>query len=435
MKLVSGALALAFLVSVTTAPADTSSEDLIKALETWDAHALQVMAEQASDIHRQALARAVLKAFAGQDAVAIDSLDALIASPQFDDALLRFVALDELGRLHLRNQHYVPAARAFEGALALSASVQPGKTDDLKDDLNYARAFAAVPPMTAALKSAESTPLTRDSMDLSRASASINGHRVDAILDTGATNSVVSASTAKRLHLRVVRFKGGVASGGIAQVSSQFAVADRLLFAGYEFRNVPFFVLPDEAVTVPLGDGVVGKFEPMIGLSVLRKLGRLEFVQRDGRESLRVGGTSIPGKLANILLPEGMPIVLVRVEPQGADLRVSLDTGANRSSFAPVAISAFPALANGATQGRTSQAGAGGVLPNEEGTLIAQVTLQIGDQATALTRIPVSPGPDNCDGTLGQDVFRSGGGYVIDFDRMTLEILSSPPAPHSAGAQ
>lgn len=193
--------------------------------------------------------------------------------------------------------HYVPAARAFEGALALSASVQPDKTDDLKDDLNYARAFAVVPPMTMALKSAESTPLTRDSMNLSRASATINGHRVD------------------------------------------------------------------------------------------------------------------------------------------AGLRMSLDTGANRSSLAPSAISAFPALANGATQGRTSQAGAGGVSPNEAGTLIPQVTLQIGDQATALTRVPVSPGPNNCEGTLGQDVLRSGGGYVIDFDGMTLEILSSPAAPHSADAR
>jgi hypothetical protein len=437
-------VALACALTFTVARADTTtSQDLIKAIDSWDVHALQAVSTQTSDPNRQALARAVLQAFAGHDAAAIDSLDPLVASPQLDDGL-RFVAFNELGILHQRNQRHAESARAFERALALAPTVRPDRTDDLEDDVRFAHAAAAFPPMTVAIKDADAPPIamTRDLLDLSRVSATINGHPVDAALDTGASNSVVSESTAKRLHLRMLRFEAAVVAGGVDRVSSRFAVAETLVFAGREFRNVPFIVLPDAAVSISLDGGVTGKFEPMIGLSVLRRLGRIEIVQRDGRETLRVASRSVTSRAASssattymaagtapattparLLLPDAMPVVLVRVDPQGAELRMSLDTGANRTALAPAALTAIPTLARGAAQGRVGESHAGGGSSDDAGTLIPQLTLRVGDAATALSRVPVGPGPANCDGTLGQDVFRSGGGYVIDFDRMTLELL------------
>jgi predicted aspartyl protease len=264
--------------------------------------------------------------------------------------------------------------------------------------------------MTVSVKTREfSSPITRDALDLSRLSATINGHRVDAILDTGATHSVVSVSTAKRLGLRMVRFEGGVSADG-QQISTRFAVADTLLFAGREFRNVPFFVLTDEAVNVPLDQGVAGKLEPMIGLSVLRKLGRFEITQRNGKERFQVGGSSTTtGTPAKLLLPEGAPAVLVHVEPEATELRLSLDTGANRSALAPAAVAGLTALAERAAKGRVGGANAAGSWIDDTGTLIPQLTLRVGEAAIALSKVPVGPGPENFDGTLGQDVFRSGG--------------------------
>jgi predicted aspartyl protease len=441
MKVTLRAVALACVLIVTVARADTTSQDLIKAIDTWDVHALQAVATQTSDLKRQALARAVLQAFAGQDDAAIDSLDELIAAPPLDDEL-RFVAFHELGMLHQRNQRHAESARAFESALALAPAVRPDQTDDLEDDVRYAHAAAAFPPMTVAIQNVDAPPIAikRDSLDLSRVSATINRQRVDAVLDTAASSSVASESTAKRLHLRMLRFEGGgVLAGATDRVSSRFAIADTLVFAGREFHNVPFVVLPDEAVSLSLEGGVTGKTEPIIGLPVLRKLGRIEIAQRDGQETLRVssrnvtasaaGGRAPPVAPAHLLLPDAMPIVLVRVDPQGAELRMSLDTGANRTALAPAALSALPALASDAAQGRTGEAHAGGSSSNEAGTIIPQLTLRVGDAAIPLSRVPVTPGPANCEGTLGQDVFRSGGGYVIDFDRMTLEILPAPGAP------
>jgi predicted aspartyl protease len=285
--------------------------------------------------------------------------------------------------------------------------------------------------MTVAVKDSHSSPVAirRDPLDFPRASARINGHRVDAVLDTGASNSVASESTARRLHLRMLKFGGGgVLAGGVNRVRSQFAVADTLLFAGREFHDVPFIVLPDAATIIPMEDGKVDRSEPIIGLSVLRKLGRIEILERDGHETLQIGGNPTTSMPANLFLPEAAAIALVRVEPQGAELRMSLDTGANRTALAPAAITAFPALASGAIQDRTGVANSGGTLSDDAGTIIPQLTLRIGEATTPISRVSVLPGPANCEGTLGQDVFRSGGGYVIDFDRMTLEILPAAGA-------
>lgn len=389
--------AVVCLLSISMAHADSSSQDLIKAIKTWDVGALQAQATQASDIGRQGLPRGVLKAFAGEDDAAIDLLKELIASRQLDGEL-RFAAFDELGTLYLRNQHYLQAAGAFESALGLYGNVTNEETEDLKDSLRYARAFGAVAPMTVAVVSEKDSPVMRDAMDLPRISTKINGHPVDAIMDTGATNSVVSVFTAKRLHLRMVRFRGGVTSE-TGRVAAQFAVADTLLFAGHEFRSVPFFVLPDEAVNIPLAEGMMGKVEPLIGLSVLRRLGRLEVVHHDGQERLRVGGASSADIPTNLLLPKGLPLVLVRIDPEGTELRMSFDTGSNRTALGPAAISAHPSLAGGAAEGRARIAGAGGISSNDAAIIIPQLALRIGRVTSPLSNVPVTPVPDNCDGT------------------------------------
>jgi hypothetical protein len=223
-------------------------------------------------------------------------------------------------------------------------------------------------------------------------------------------------------------FEGGVAADG-RQVAARFAVADVLIIAGHTLRNVPFIVLPDEAVNVPLGDGVVGKLEPIVGLSVLRKLGRIE-ISRDGdQEILRTGGVSTSGTPPNILLPEGLPIVLAHAGADAAELRLSLDTGSNRTTLAPGAIAAHPALGGDAVRGRVGMASAAGIQTDDAGSIIPKLALRVGEVAVPLAKVPVAPGPENCDGTLGQDMLRSGDGYVIDFHRMTIEILPSSGDP------
>ena len=225
---------------------------------------------------------------------------------------------------------------------------------------------------------------------------------VAAILDTGAANSVASVTTARRLHLRMRRLEGAVTSAGIGRVSAQFAVADTLHFAGHFFRNVPFIVLPDESLAVPVDHGVT-RLEPIVGFSVLRRLGRVEFLQVGAKERLRVGAETPGGDMRqNLFLAGSLPMVLVSANSDPTPLRMALDTGANRSALDPA---------------------------NESATIIPRLTLKVGTRTSQLSRVPISKGPENCDGTLGQDALRSGGGYIIDFEHMTVEVLATKPPP------
>jgi len=414
-------LATLCLLGLAAVRAETPTDPLVDAIDTWDTNRLQLAAGQTSDPGRAALARAVLDIYSGRDAVAIDALEALTAAGRLD-AALRFVAFRTLAHVDLRNQRYVRAAGALEAALASPVLPDGDALEEVADDLRFARAHRTVRPMTMTVGNAESVALVRDVMDLPRASVDINDRRVDAILDTGASDSVVSISTARRLRLRVSSFQGGVAADG-RPVVARFAVAETLAFAGRSFRNVPFIVLPDDAVNVPLGDGVVGRFEPIIGLSVLRKLGRIEIESLENRETLRVG-VPVAGEMEpNLLLPEGLPLVRVRAGDRDTELRMSLDTGSNRTSLTPETIAANPGLAGEAIRGRVGMASAAGVRSDDAGSIIPRLALKLGAATVPLSKVPVAPGPRRCDGTLGQDVLRSGGGYAIDFNRMTIELL------------
>jgi predicted aspartyl protease len=417
-----GLAATVCLIVAVIAHAEPSTQDLTTAIRNWDMEVLQAVAGQISNAGQTALARGVLSEFAGDDAAAIRHLSESILSGQLDDAV-RFAAFSELGTVYMRDQQYSLAVSAFESGLKLGGSVTADETNELERALTNARAFSGVPQMTEAVLNHELVPLTRDSMDLPRATADINGYRKDAILDTGAANSVLSVSTAKRLHLHMLRLKGGVTSAGIGRVAAQFGIADTLRVAGYEFRHVPFIVLPDEALTVAVDQGV-STLEPIIGLSVLRRLGQLEILEDDGRESLRVGGSAFKSEMpSNLILAGTLPVVFVQANGDGTHLRMALDTGANRTALAPAAISAYPSLIAGATTGNTKMAGAGGIVANDSATIIPQLFLKIGTGASHLSGVPVSPGPENCDGTLGQDALRSGRGYVIDFVHMTADVL------------
>jgi len=383
---------------------------------------LQSVAGQRSHGGQTALARGVLSEFEGDDAAAIRQLSESLLSGHLDDPDKQ-AAFTELGTVYLRDQQYSLAVSAFESALKLSNKVGAEETEQISRALANAGAFSGIPRMTKTVMNHDPIPLTRDAMDLPRAEVKINGNQVDAIVDTGASNSVVSVSTAKLLNLRMLRAKGSVTSAGIGRVPAQFGVADTLRFAGHEFRNVPFIVLADEALTVPVEVGVA-KLEPIIGVSVLRLLGRFEISRDGGKERLQVAFGELNSDMpANLILAGTLPVVLLGANADGTQLRMALDTGANRTSLAPVAIAKHPQLTAGATLGKTSMAGAGGIAANNSATIVPQISLRIGTGTSQLSHVPVSPGPDNCEGTLGQDALRFGRGYVIDFVHMTVNVL------------
>jgi hypothetical protein len=252
----------------------------------------------------------------------------------------------------------------------------------------------------------------------------INGRQQRAIIDTGAANSVVSESAARRLGLQILAGRGAVSSGGVSELPARFAAAATLRFGGTLFHHVPFIVLPDAALSFPGDGGPPQQLDAIVGLPILRRLGRIEVRAVAGGERLQVRpATRRRSRESNLRLAGTLPIVVVHVSGAGRPLRMALDTGANRSFLAPGAIAAFPALAAKATSGPSKSASAGSLISAAAAPIITHLDLQVGDRSVGLSRVPVGPGPEICDGTLGQDVLRSGSGYVIDFDAMQVELL------------
>ncbi|MES3045594.1 retropepsin-like aspartic protease [Sphingomonas faeni] len=120
-----------------------------------------------------------------------------------------------------------------------------------------------------------SIPTMRDKAGLVRAAVVISGLTQNAILDTGANLSVMSASAAKRLGLRIRDGAGRIASPSSGQIVTRVAVADRLVIAGVELAHVASLVMDDAQLSFPIVGGY--QIDAIAGFSVFRAVGQTRF--------------------------------------------------------------------------------------------------------------------------------------------------------------
>jgi predicted aspartyl protease len=402
------------------APAASRSETLIAAAKALDTAALARLAGGASQDAQ--LARGILEALRGNDERAIRDLEAAARSATLEPAL-RYEAWQTLADVYHRDGYFSEAAGALEASRALNVRESAVEAASTARGLANARALSVLDPLRSEISPSAEATITRNAIQLPTSQVVIDGQVLDAVLDTGAANSVVSQSTADRLGLKILSQAGSVGSFGIGELPARFAAADTLSFAGGVFHGVPFIVLPDEALTFADSDGEY-KMEAIIGLPILRRLGRLEFVVTQQGERLGRSSTS-PAKSRepNLILAAAQPIALLRVAHSSRPLRMSIDTGGNRSSLTPLAGVDFPAILAGAVIRTSKVAGAGGVVSNETTRVLPSLDLYLDRQKLTLSDVYVAEGPGDCHGVLAQDALRSGGGYVIDFIAMRIEIL------------
>lgn len=279
--------------------------------------------------------------------------------------------------------------------------------------------LAPAPPQRVAAFAPASTPYTRDKAGLPRSQVSINGHLQEAVLDTGANLSVVSASTAKRLGLRPLG-SANVGSSSRAAVSVQVAMADRLEFAGLDLANVAFLVLDDAQLQMPLPGGY--GIDAIIGFPVFRAMKRVRFDH--GGTLLPEPGTRNPERVRNLFLAGSDLFVDVRVG--GIPAQLHLDSGGNNSSLSPAFAQAHPQVLHGLPRSRQRLAGAGGAA--ERGiALWPQVRVDVGDHSVVLPSLPVALGASGDarargQGVLGNDVLNAFDHWTLDLEHMRLEL-------------
>jgi hypothetical protein len=139
-----------------------------------------------------------------------------------------------------------------------------------------------------------SSPAGRDPAGLMRVDLRIDGRAQDAVFDTGANISVLSASAAKRLGVRMIAGDASVGNSVQGKVAVRLAIADRLEIAGNVLRNVAFLVIDDAALT--FGEGGRYTIPAILGYPVMQALGRFRMEPaRFSVERAAAPGTPRPG--------------------------------------------------------------------------------------------------------------------------------------------
>ena len=277
-------------------------------------------------------------------------------------------------------------------------------------------------------------PARTDRVGLPRIDVAVNGQAQEAVFDTGASLSVLSTETARRLGVTVIEGGSRVGNGVQGTVAVRLGVADRLEIAGTVLRNVPFLIIDDAQLTFPVPGGY--DIKAIIGLPVMHALGRVRMEPAAGRLTVLPPAAADP---AQSNLVAGAAQIFVAVAIDGQEVPLHLDTGANSSSLSALYAAANPTRIAALATGETHTGSAGGVASRRVATW-RNAPLAVGGRTLLLPMLPISlpvPGAPTARyyGALGSEALRAFESYTLDFNRMRLELGPPvPPAPPAAPA-
>lgn len=271
-----------------------------------------------------------------------------------------------------------------------------------------------------------SASFTRDKAGLARTRVEVNGVEQEAVLDLGANLSMVSASRADQLGLRRLG-EASVGSSSRAAVSVEVALADRMEIAGLVLEYVPFLVVDDAQLEMPLPGGY--KIDAIIGFPVFRAMGRLRF-NHDGT-LLPEPDKGEAGPPSNLFLAGSDLFVDARVN----DIRIPLhlDSGGNSSFLSRSFSNAHSEALQGLKKTRQRLAGAGGSSERDI-VLWNQAKIAVDHRAMVIPSLPVvvrDPGQASelGQGVLANDVLDAFDHWTVDLRHMRLELGTLRPRP------
>lgn len=417
-----GAAALLCGAAVPAADAPTRADQVLFSGADGDVGALQAALPHLADPIVATLARLEIAA-ARLDEVAVRrEIAAYDALHDHDPARLALAASVDAGAAFARGDY----ARAEQASRAWLALLDRGDPHNHRQDAAQVHAVAALlarAPAISVTGKGQRIATTRDAADLLRGDVVINGVAQQAVLDTGANLPVVSASLAKKLHLRMIDGDASVGSSSRNAVATRIGVADRMRFAGFTFRNVPFLVLDDSQLALPVGGGY--RIDAIIGFPVFRAIGSVTF--SDGFLAPR------PALLAgprNLTAAGNDLFVTVGIGRFSAPLH--LDTGAKASNLSAIFAERHPEALRGLERSSSRSAGAGGATTQTVAHW-RNAPITLAGARTTLADLPiVTTGSDDVSdstmGTLGQDVLKRFAAYTVDFDTMRFAVRDAPGA-------
>ncbi len=249
-----------------------------------------------------------------------------------------------------------------------------------------------------------------------------NGQPEYWVFDTGASQSVVSASVATELGVVPVE---GVSvtpkTSTSIQRPGQMGKLDTLHLGGVVAHDVPLLIFEDADLSFEVAGEPTFVIRGIVGWPVIRELAaELNFV--DGRYAAELSAPV--SDAAHNLSWMGYPMVRVATA-DGQPLIFGLDTGSSNTSVTPAIFDALDSLAVYTTEVTTG--GVGGFV-EERTKMVDRLDLAIGGSLVELRDVATETEPEASslvffqeDGMLGSDIARKGT-LFLDAPNATLRI-------------
>jgi predicted aspartyl protease len=357
-----------------------------------------------------------------------------VRSGQFDEGILRLnrtlprfresdpkraaMALEAIATAYRANNRYGDAA----GAYAELAERFAGHLDRFPDDdAALARILSGTPPQTITWQGPVRLKTSTNPLGLPVADLTVNGVRGPWLLDTGANQSVVTQTFAKRLGLKPLPGVASVGSGltGL-KTSVQVAVLPAMQLGGAILKNVVIMILADASLRIGSGPDAY-QINAILGYPIFRALAAVtfthgEFLAGDAAEK-NIRGTRM---YMRGLTPA------IECEVEGQPLLFTFDTGASSTDLSVRYYELFRHEAESWKKHTVESAGAGGST-QQDVYLQPMVVLRVGPATVRLKDVSVLPvrtnaGIDVLFGNLGHDFVAGFERFSLDFSTMTFSL-------------
>lgn len=263
-------------------------------------------------------------------------------------------------------------------------------------------------------------PARRDAVGLTRIAIGINGQSQDAVIDSGANFSVLSATTARRLGVAPLAGETPISNGVQTTLPTRVGIAARLEVAGTVLTDVPMLILDDASLTfaqVPGGYSIPA----ILGLPELRALKRVR-IEQAGRFTVLPPAEGEAGP-ANLHASGNELYADMSVD--GTVVPLHLDTGAGQSRLSALYAAANPARLAGLRSASIRTASAGGARSGSL-ALWPNAPVALAGRSFVVPTLPIElpaeePLPRR-NGVLGSDVLGRFQSYTLDFEHMRLSL-------------
>lgn len=285
--------------------------------------------------------------------------------------------------------------------------------DDLRNNLKIWSALEHVRPQHIEINSDTRLKMTKDRAGLKNLKLTVNGDTTSFIFDTGANLSTVSESTAKRLHMDIIRAAIDVNAITGISIKADLAVCKQLKLGHISISDAIFLVFPDSALYIPQ---INYQINGILGFPVIEALQEVQLTQDDF--FIVPKRSTVPKKPSNLAIDGLSPLIAIDGK------HYTFDTGAEKTIlYAPFYETYKQHIEKHNIPTKIAMGGAGGRV--EYDGFVIKHTFNIDDKPITLNNINLLNSKikdETVYGNIGQDIIRQFSKMTLNFKDMFIHF-------------